>query len=139
MHDRAGMITEEGAWLEIHRSYEKDRTAPMFYVTDCGECLDLNDTLESSAMTSGLWPQRGKVLLAFGRAHHGSAFTGLREWVFLHELKMSGWPAEYLREIAELAFDAGLERAGERREIIVREQRLEWETYAERQRRRHGE
>lgn len=134
------MITDEGTWLVVHRSPEKDET-PWFYVTDCGECLGLNATLEASAMSSGLWVQRGKVLLAFARAHHGAAFTGLREWVFIHELKMSGWPHGQLRDLAELAFDAGLEAGGERRDIIVRENQiigLIGESYAER-RRRHGE
>jgi hypothetical protein len=133
------LITNEGTWLVVHRGPEAD-DQPWFYVTDCGECLGFSEMLEESAMSADLWVQRGKVLLAFGRAHHSGAFSELRPWVFLHELKMAGWPDECLREVAELAFDAGLDHAGDRREIIVRESRiigLVGETYAER-RRRHG-
>lgn len=104
--------------LTIHRGLDNYLT-PLIYVTSCRECSAFHEKLDRTAMPGHLYLQRGKVVLAFARAHHGR--SGLaREWVFIEELKRGRWPPEMLREITQLTFDAGLERGGDMTPIIVK-------------------
>ena len=110
-------------WLEVHRGLEHyGGPTAWFYVTACRQCIALAEKLDRVAMSSDLYVQRGKVLLAFGQAHHSTMFVNFREWVLVHELRERGWPDEVIRQITELVFDAELELGGDQIPIIVREE-----------------
>ena len=106
--------------VEVHRG---PAATPWLLETSCRVCLDFNDRLEGSAMSGELWVQRGKILIAFARAHHSHAFSDTREWLFIRELQAPafGWPDHLLREIAELVFDAGLEEGNDGKQPVFLE------------------
>ncbi len=131
MNDRAGLITDEGEWLQVHRG--PDEGPAWFYVTDCGTCRDLAHALDSRAIDSAIYIQRGRILLAFAYAHHNPILDTLRMWYFFRSLKAHGWPADLLRDVAEAILDFEF-TGGATQELTVREHRqmIIWETYAQR-------
>ena len=112
--------TYEGTWLEIRRG---STDSPWWYVTKCDACLDFAERLQGS-MSGELWSQRGKILLAFGLAHHAMAFDEVKPLLFFRDLQAHGWPDALLREVAELMFDADLNQPAGSEPLIVRETRV---------------